>query len=217
MAAGRADLNELIKRMAQRDEVNTLIQRHGLNRALATQVALGQVSLDQVLMRRRVEEHLEATRDRDVLDAARQSGKVLTLGLHGHKSLQCRIVSMDRYEIHVKDVEGGEEHAVHKLQLKFAYDPDDHKKVRKGLEYDKVRRERVIEPIARPQDRFACSDKRLGVAMDQKRVVTAVTLEGECFTGEIGWISRYEFGVRMKHGGEVVVFRHALDDLREQR
>lgn len=217
VAAGRADLNELLKRMAFRDEVNSLIQRHDLNRALATQVALGQVSLEQVLMRRRVEVHLDANRDRSVLDAARESGKPLTLGLHGHKNLQCTIVSVGRYDLQVKDLEGGEEHTVHKLQVKYAYEPDDHKKVRKGLEYDKARRDLAVEPIVRPQDRFACSDKRLGVALDQKRIVTAVTLEGECFTGEIVWIARYEFGLRTRHGGEVVIFRHALDDLREQR
>lgn len=217
VAAGRADLNELLKRMAFRDEVNTLMQRHDLNRALATQVALGQVALDQVLMRRRLEEHIAANRERSALEEARASGKPVTLGLHGHKNLQCRVLSVDRYEVVLRDVETGEEHPVHKLRIKYAYDPDDHKKVRKGLEYDKARRDREVEPVVRPQDRFACSDKRLGVAMDQKHVVTAVTLEGECFTGEIVWIARFEFAIRTRHGGTITIFRHALDELRDAR
>jgi sRNA-binding regulator protein Hfq len=144
-------------------------------------------------------------------------GAELTLGLHGHRNLRVKVQAVDPYEVVVREVEGGAEERIHKLQIKYAYPSAEHKKVRKGLEYDKERRDRAVEPIARPQHRFACSDKRLGFAMEQKHAVTAVTLEGECFTGEIAWISRYEFAIRTRHGGEVVVFRHALDDLRDAR
>lgn len=216
VAAGRADLNELLKRMAFQDEVQRLMTRHELNRALATQIVLGQANLEHVLARRRVEAHLAANRERTVLELAQADGRELTLGVHGHKQIRARIRAVERYEIVLVDSETGGESRLHKLQIKYAYAPDDHKKVRKGLDYDKARRDAVVEPVARPQDRYACSDRRLGAALDRKLPVTAVTLEGECFTGEIAWVSRYEFGVRTKAGGEVVVFRHALADLREQ-
>lgn len=215
VAAGRADLNELLKRMAFQDEVQTLMTRHDLNRALATQILLGQANLDQVLTRRRVEAQLLHNRGRSVLDAAAADGRELTIGLHGHKQVRAKVKEVDRYEVVLVEVENGAEHRVHKLQLKYAYHPDDHKKVRKGMDYDKARRDAVVEPISRPQDRYACSDRRLGIALDRKVPVTAVTLEGECFSGEIAWVARYEFGVRTRSGGEVVVFRHALADLRE--
>ena len=187
VATGKADLNELLKRMAFRDEVQTLITRHGLNRALATQVVLGQADLEQVLSRRRIEEHLTANRERAVLEEHQASGKELTLGLHGHRSVRVRIKAVERYEVVVHDIEANAEQRIHKLQIKYAYAPDDHKKVRKAMDYDKARRDQQIDPIARPQDRYACSDRRLGVALDRKLHVTAVTLEGECFTGEIAW------------------------------
>lgn len=215
VAAGRADLNELLKRMAFQDEVQALMTRHELNRALATQIVLGQANLDQVLMRRRVEAHLLANRARSVIDAAAADGRELALGVHGQKTVRAKVKAVERYEVVLFESDGGAETRVHKLQLKYAYAPDDHKKVRKGMDYDKARREATVEPIARPQDRYACSDRRLGLALDRKVVVTAVTLEGECFTGEIAWIARYEFGVRTRSGGEVVIFRHALADLRE--
>lgn len=215
VASGKADLNDLLKRMAFRDEVQALITRHGLNRALATQVVLGQADLEQVLSRRRIEEHILANRERAILEETQASGKELTLGLHGHRSLRVRIREVERYEIVAIDVESGAEQRIHKLQIKYAYAPDDHKKVRKAMDYDKARRDVQIEPIARPQDRYACSDRRLGLALDRKLHVTAVTLEGECFTGEIAWVGRYEFGLRTRSGGEVVIFRHALVELRE--
>jgi sRNA-binding regulator protein Hfq len=217
VAAGRADLNELLKKMAFRDEVNALMQRHELNRALATQVALGQADLDYILLSRRIDAHLAANRDRSVLDEAQRSGAEVTLGVHGHRTLRARVKAVERYEVVLLESETGAEERVHKLQLKYAYKPDDHKRVRKSLDYDKTRRDRAIEPVVRPQDRFACSDRRLGAAMDAKHPVSATTLEGECFTGEVAWVARYEFGLRTKGGGEVVIFRHALDDLREER
>lgn len=215
VAAGRADLNELLKRMAFSDEVQTLMTRHDINRALATQIVLGQANLDQVLTRRRVEAHLLANRAKSVLDAAVADGRELTLGVHGHKTLRVKVRAVEKYEVVLVETESGAEQRVHKLQLKYAYAPDDHKKVRKGMDYDKARRDAVVEPVPRPQDRYACSDRRLGLALDRKLPVTAVTLEGECFSGEIAWVARYEFAIRTRSGGEVVVFRHALADLRE--
>ena len=47
-----------------------------------------------------------------------------------------------------------------------------------------------------------------------KTTVTATTLEGDRIIGEIAWVSRYEFALRVKEK-EVVVFRHALDLLEE--
>jgi hypothetical protein len=201
--------------MAFQDEVQGLMARHDLNRALATQVVLGQANLELVLTRRRVEAQLTAQRARSVLDTAVADQRELTVGVHGRRQVRVRVRAVERYEVVFEDVESKSELRLHKLQLKYAYAPDDHKKVRKALEYDKARREGVIEPIPRPQDRYACSDRRLGLAMDRKHPIVAVTLEGECFSGEIVWVARYEFGVRTRAGAEVVVFRHALADLRE--
>lgn len=215
VAAGKLDLNEVLKRMAVADEVNRIMVQHELNRALATQVVLGHAVLDDVLSRRRIEVHLAEHHDRSVLDAAAASGKELTLGLHGHRTVRGTVVGVDRYEITFRDAESGAESVVHKLQVKYAFDPEDYKKIKKGLDYDKARREQAVEPRPRPQDRFGCSDKRLGQAWDRKLPVTAVTLEGECFSGEVAWIARFEFGLRVRAGAEVVVFRHALDDFRD--
>lgn len=215
VAAGRADLNELLKRMAFQDEVTSLMARHELNRALATQIALGQASLEQVLSRRRVEALLASTRDRSTLDAAAASGKELTIGVHGRKHLRVTLTTVDQYEVVYKDLETGVEARVHKLQIKYAWSPDDHKKVRKALDYDKARRDGAVEPVSRPQDRYACSDRRLGLAVDRKVHVTVTTIEGERFSGEIAWVARYEFGLKTRAGAEVVIFRHCLADLQE--
>lgn len=215
VAAGTLDLNDVIKRMAFNDEVESLITRHDLNRALATQVALGHIELDLVLSRRRIAAHATEHRSRSILEEAQRTGREVSLGLHGHKTLRGKVLAVEQYEIVVRDSDSGKEERFHKLRVKYAFDAADFKRVKKALSYDKPRRDRVIEPVVRPQDRYACSDRRLGVAWDRKTHVSAVTLEGEVFSGEIAWVARYEFAIRTRQGAEVVIFRHALDDLRE--
>lgn len=214
VAGGQLDLNEAIKRLAFQDEVNSLIQRHNFNRALATQIALGQVSKDSMLARRRVEEHLLGSRNRSILEEAKADGRDLSVGLHGHRNLRVRVLAVDRYEADIRDLETNQESRVHKLQFKFAFASADFKKVRKAMGWDKVRKDKQVEPVLRPQDRYACSDRRLGLAMDKKGEVTVTTLEGEVFSGQVGWVSRFELGLRTRQGVEVVIFRHALDDFR---
>lgn len=215
VAAGRADLNAVLQRMARADEVQRLMAKHGFNRALATQIALGHADLEATLARRRVEEHLESSRRRSILDDAFASHAELTLGVQGHRTVRGVLTAVDPYEVVIQHADGGAEERIHKVLLKYAFLSADFKKIKKGLEYDNERRERTVEPRFRPQERFGCSDRRLGLAMDRKVQVVAVTLEGECFIGEVAWVGRFEFGVRTRAGGEVVVFRHALDDFRD--
>ncbi len=215
VATGKVDLNEVLKRMAVADEVNRIMVRHELNRALATQIVLGHANLDEVLCRRRIDAHLLTFRDRSVIDAALLSQKPISLGLHGHRTVRGLIVAVDRYEITFADAESGATSVIHKLQVKYAFDPEDYKKVKKAMDYDKGRRDKAVEPIVRPQDRYGCSDRRLGAAWDKKAQVTAVTVEGEKFVGDVAWVARYEFGLRPRAGGEVVIFRHALDDFED--
>lgn len=215
VATGRADLNAVLLRMARAEEVQRLMDRYGFNRALATQIALGHADLESTLARRRVEDHLEATRHRSILDEAFAAGTELTFGIHGHRTLRGTLVAVEPYEVVIRPSEGGDAERVHKVLLKYAFPSAEFKKIKKGLEYDNERRERVTEPRYRPQERYGCSDRRLGLAMDRKTPVVAVTTEGECFVGEVSWVGRFEFGVRTRAGGEVVVFRHALDDFRD--
>ncbi len=215
VAQGRLDLNEAIKHMAQRDEIEGLMSRHGLERALATQIALGQADLQLVLRRRRVDAHLAEHRNRDVLDAAAGSGVELTIGVHGRQLRRVKVLATRAYEIEVLDLETGANELIHKTRIKFACDAQGWQKARKSMTWDDRRKARTAEPVMRPQDRYGCSNRRLGEACDQKADVVAVTLEGESFAGQVSYVARWEFGVRTKAGTDVVIFRHALDDFRE--
>lgn len=216
VAHGRLNLNEALERMARRDAVNRLVEKHGISRALATQIALGQAQLDDVLAARRMQEHRDRNRDRSVLDESQVNGTLLTLLLHGQRRITGKVLLVDAYMFRLELEDGGGAFEdVHKLQVKAAFQPEAYKRIRKTLKFDKTLEKTPRGPIPKPQDRYTCSDKRLFRYLDERIEVIATTLEGEVFRGHVEWFSRYEFGLGLKGDAMVTLFRHALDDIIE--
>lgn len=214
VALGRLTLNEALERLARQDKVDKLMAEHDLSRALATQIVIGHASLDVVLARRRMKAHREENRLRSCLDEARDSGERIAIAIHGKDKIIGTVVEVAPYSVTLQpDEDGAEPRELHKLQLKYAWDPDDWKLVRKGTRTDKSRSRDPLPPIERPQDRYTCSDKRLFRYLDEEQQVQATLLEGDVLRGTLTWFGRYEFGMRLKSDVEVTVFRHALFDL----
>lgn len=210
VAQGRLDLNEALERLARRADVERLMERHDISRALATQISLGHADLEAFLAKRRLQQHREANLTRSCLDQATAAGASLTLCLHGGEKHSGPMLGSEAYLVSLTDSRSGERVEVHKLQIKYAYDPDHWKRVRKVLKADKELSKNPLGPVERPQDRYTCSDKRLFRYMDEKTKVDVTLLEGEMLRGLVTWFGRYEFGLEVKEGIEVTVFRHAL-------
>lgn len=208
VAHGKLDLNEALERMAQKDRVQKLMRDHELSCALATQVAMGHADLEQVLARRRLQQHRDTHRERTCL----VEGAAITLGLTGGRTLTGVVRSVDAYSF-VFQEDGADPVELHKLQAKFAYAPSAWKVVKKALRVDKRVAAQPREPALRPQDRYSCSDKRLFGYMERHLDVSATTLEGDLLRGRVAWFSRYEFALELKPGVELVLFRHALRDI----
>lgn len=214
VALGKVTLSDALERMARQDKVAALMKRHDLSRALATQIALGHADLERVLFRQRYETHRDTHRDDSILDVHAESGAPLTLDLHGGRRIHVIVESVSTYGFTVRE-EGQEPEEIHKLQALAAWSPDDWKRVRKVLKTDKERAAEPKGPIEKPQDRYPCSDKRLFRYCDSGATVVMTLLEGMLITGQITRVGRYEIGLRIKGDADVVVFRHALDNLRE--
>jgi sRNA-binding regulator protein Hfq len=213
VALGNLSLNDVLARMATRTKVESLMKRHALPKSLATQIALGQADLEHVLRKRRLTDHVEANRTRSFLMDAMESGEAVALGIHGRAGLRGRVVAVEKYEVTVEKADG-ERQSVHKLQVKFAAAESEAKGVRNQIKRDKSRNE-PVEPIWKPQERYGCSDRRLFGAIDEQAVMQVTTLEGDVFQGVVEWMGRWEFGmVLKKKNARVVVFRHALAELR---
>lgn len=217
VANGQLTMNDAVLKLQRTDEAERLARLHGIAHSLAVQIAMGQADLATVLCTRRVEAYVKENAGRTLFDLI---GSNWALGVYGQKTRQVTVLRNDKYEVEVREsVDGqlGEPELLHKTVVKYAYAPGDYKLVRKHLEYDKELRSQPAEPRLRPQDRYACSDRKIGVWWNGKTVVRLTTMEGEAFTGEIVWYSRFEIGLKNRAGAEIVVFRHALADAREAR
>jgi sRNA-binding regulator protein Hfq len=217
VAQGRVTLDEALERLGQRVEVDSMMRKHDISRALATQVVMGQADLVAYLAKRRMDQHLAANRQRSCLDEAAVSGAALMFNLHGQRRLEGKVVAVEPYQVTVLPTEpaGAEPEVVHKLQFKFAYRSDDWKRVRKALRKDKALSEAPLPPIERPQERYTCSDRRLFRYVDTSAQIDVTLLEGEVLRGQVQWFGRYEIALTVKGDATVFVFRHALHGISE--
>jgi sRNA-binding regulator protein Hfq len=217
VANGQMSANDAVVRLQRDDEADRISKQHGLPRPLAVQIAMGHADLQTSLTNRRVNAWLEENGARSVFDnAAADATQLWSLGVLGQETRQVSLVRNDRYEVEVRD-EAGVVSMVHKTSIKYAFLTDDFKKVRKHLEYDKDLRASTATPQLRPQDRYACSDRKIGAWWDARLPVRMTTVEGEVFAGEIEWFSRYEVCLNTRAGAHVVILRHALADAHEAR
>lgn len=209
VARGRADLNEVIARLAMNVEVDSLMRRHDLSRALATQIARKQANLEQVLNKRRMQAHVEANHARSLLDPSSTAKEPIFLVLHGGRQAEGRVLAVHQYEFEFQE-NGKDPETIHKLKVMYGCLAVDRKKVRRLVRADEVQKAASTGPIEKPQDRYTCSNQRLFGYLRDKKSVDVTLLEGDRFTGEVEWIGRFEIGLRLKGNIDVVIFRHAL-------
>lgn len=211
VAMGNLSLNEVLQKLAFRDEVEKLIRRHDFPRSLATQIAMGQVKLDDVLRKRRLQEYIEQNRDRSMLTDAAASGERVSFLVHGRQRKGGVVSNVTAYEFTLTPKKG-EPEVIHKLQVRAGWNARKNAAILSSIKKDKSRSE-AIEPIVKPQDRYHCSNRRLFHHMEAGDKLSILLLEGDIVIGTIDWIGRWEFGIKTKKGPVVTVFRHAMAGL----
>lgn len=211
VASGNMPLNDALEQMAQAAQVERLMAKHGLLRSVAVQVAMGQMDLDTLLARRRLKEVV----DRDRAKSCIQEGRRLAFATQGGGRVIGTITSVTAYELDVEDADGVVHHH-HKLDLRYAYEPDDWKRVRKGITFPRGRDAARVEPEEKPQHRYNCSNQLLFEYMEARQLVRVGLLGEKELSGFVVWFAQYEFGLELRSGADVTVFRHALASVEPQ-
>lgn len=217
IAMGHLSLRDGLSRLARSSEIDKLMRRHDLSSELATQVVLGETSLQTVLLRLRREEYFVENRDRSFLtEACTQNttdplkSERVTLLIHGHKRLVGHICEVQQYQILFKDDAGLD--TIRKVEIKVGWRVCHDAAVALALGGDSDGGLSEA-PIDKPQDRFRCSNKHLFRLLDGEIAVCVELLEGTSLDGVIVWIGRWEFGLRVDDDAVVSVFRHAMKGL----
>ncbi len=211
---GKATLNEVLQELLREEKIRKLMATHRINRALATNVALGRTDLEIVLLRRRKNETLRSNYHRSCLEDAHLTGARIAIAVHGHKKLLGKVEENEKYAIRFRQDSDTEAREIHKTEIKFAYDPDQYRQIKKFIKIDNKVRAKKLGPILRPRERHHFKNLTLQQALDAREEVQVTTLEGDVLRGHVEWFGRWEFGLKVKGGARVTVFRHAVYDLR---
>lgn len=196
---------EALERAAWESEVASLMRRHGLDRALASQVLHGQADLHHVLERRACVDYVRQHGDASVFAEAQRDGRprAFHLGLGAYLE---GIVTDDRpYEVVLRCAQG-KPHVVHKLRVRAVTEVDAGRRLRRA----RARTACHDAAPTRPQDRYALSDRRLFRAMEGGEGVRVTWLDGEQLRGLVVAFSRFELSLQTKSIGRVAVLRHAV-------
>lgn len=212
VAMGKMELSEALERMANQEKALRIQKEHDISWSLAMQIAVGHVNQEVVLRRRRQEVYVAQNPTRSVLDELFATGDPVRIALFGGDVIEGKIVAMEKYSATISEREGVDPREIHKLQMVYAHNPADWKAVKKAVKVDKKVAAQGLEPAKAPKDRYTVSTKRLFRYLDTGVEVEAKLLSGDKVVGNMAWFSRFELGFATK-GGQVVVFRHALQDL----
>lgn len=207
---GQSSLNEVLQELLREDKVKNLMATHEFSRALATSVALGRADLDTILLRRRKNDTLEKNYARTCLQESIDSGNSLGLALHGHKRVRGKVLSNGKYDFQFLEDGKADPIEIHKTHIKYGYAPADFKTLRKVHSIDNHVKKQKLDPIMRVKDRHHFKNLTLQRSMDEGIEIEVISLEGDVFKGVVTWFGRWEFGLRVKGGAEIIIFRHAV-------
>lgn len=207
---GKTTLNDVLQDLLREEKIKKLIETHDMNRALATNIALGRTDLNTVLLRRRKNQTLQEHYMQSCLDDCLAKSTKIALAIHGHKKVIGKLTDVGKYtvQLHEEGTPGPVE--IHKTQIKYAYDPEQYKLLRKFMGLDNDVKKMSLTPIMRARERHHFKNLLLQQSIDERREIEVVTLEGDSFHGTVDWFGRWEFALKFKGGIRVTLFRHAI-------
>ncbi len=107
----------------------------------------------------------------------------------------------------------GERHHLEKLNIKYMYKQAEMPQVIQDIEIDTGLKAQNLESIVHKSERLQVDNQVLARCRRKKIPVRLTLRGGEIIMGLIRWFSQYETKILLAHGGNVVVFRHALHGL----
>jgi len=136
-----------------------------------------------------------------------------TLHLHGRITLKATITANKTYDIVVTTPDGAQRE-LHKTKIKMLHPAKHTDGVWKQLTIDESVRAQGLGPILPAGQRNFIKNKSLFTLMREQTPLTISLLEGEDLQGIIQSFSRYEITLVLQGGEQVVILRHAVQNIR---
>ena len=208
---GDRELSEAIAALARADQVEKLMQKHGIGKGVATQAAIGELDLEEYLLKQRLKAYLTEHRERSILTELEAASGDALVAVHGQTLLRGVITEVTPYEVGLS-VDGAPAELTPKLQIKYAALGSDAGALASSIVA--APDAGPADPIPAPQDRYHLADRHLMSWMESGSALRLRTLEGDLIRGSVEWFSRWEIGLLTRDAGlRVGVFRHAIAHL----
>ena len=160
--------------------------------------------------------YLDENYETSIFDQINKEGSLWNFHVHENRIITAQIVENLRYDLKL-DIEGQGEMELPKIMIKLLYPREKARIIQPLLKKtDKKVKNRKLEPVVSPMDRFFVKNKSLFPLMVERQVVFLTLLEGEIIRGLIAGFSRYDIIVRLKGGVPVTLLRHSIFDLRDK-
>ena len=150
------------------------------------------------------------------LDEAVASQEPYCLHLHGGTTMQGSITANTTYDIEVTSPDGNRR-KLPKIQIKILYPAEYAQPVQAHITIDEALQAQGLDPIVAVKQRNFIKNKTLFVLMREQEALSFTLLEGEILQGCIQSFSRYEITLSINEQETVVVFRHAIFDVRNKQ
>ncbi len=108
----------------------------------------------------------------------------------------------------------GNEQVIIKTDVKYCYKDMDAEKVQASVEIDEAVKARKLAALQKGEEGYLLDAEAVQNARKRGDLIEVTLREGEIFRGIIDWVSPYEIKLILNNGAKVVLFQHALYELK---
>lgn len=136
----------------------------------------------------------------------------LFFGLYNHVQLPATIVKFSKYSFTLQN--NGENQDIPKTDVKYCYKAKEAENIQSLVRYDENIRAQKLEPIVPRKERYEIETQKIWDARKNQHPIEVTMREGEIFHGLVDWVSKYEIKMILESGAKIILFRHAICDLK---
>lgn len=211
VATGAKGLSDALLDMQREELATRLLEEDLIDSQGASLVRQGQLTADEAKLRRRLRAHKTNhgyTESR--LDGFKGNNVVLVL--LGGRLLRGLLSESAGFEFELETAD--ETLTLPKHDLKLAFLAIHRKRLlKRGIVWGAPEAKLDPEALRRWANRRDIKASKLFVAMEEERVITWTTAEGDQVRGRITGFNRFEVILETTQGAEVILFRHAFGDM----
>lgn len=209
VASGKITVQQVLKEMMFEEKVNGLMRKHGLERAMAINIARGMVDLETALLLKEMKRCSDWVPERSVLLQLNETGEPGFFYLFGQEPFSARVTKVEKYDVWFQRTDE-EPEKVEKHCVLMACRPQEQEELQKLMAKEENVSSLGLGPSTSYKDRYR-SRKRILYRHHRDRIPTRVVLrDGTLIDGRLGWFGKWEFQFHMTETCSPVVFRHAM-------